>query len=252
MHYSSTHSGLLGKECIYLSECNSTNDYAKSLLKSNSLKNGQVIITDYQKNGRGRSGNQWESEPGSNLLLSLIIFPDILSITNQFYLNLVFSLGILNTCKEITGLENFKVKWPNDVYYGDFKLAGLLIENYLSSGKIDESIIGIGLNVNQHYFKNSNASSLHQITKIEYDLREVFNVLMKNLEFEYNRLKNTDLEGIRRDYNNLLYWKDEIHTFENESRWSGIIKEADERGHLVIERDGKKKQFVINEIKFVR
>ncbi|QNL21337.1 biotin--[acetyl-CoA-carboxylase] ligase [Hyphobacterium sp. CCMP332] len=242
----------IGIETIFLDECISTNDYAKSLIKSDKVKNGQVIQTDYQSGGRGRSGKYWESEPGSNLLMSIILIPENLPITNQFFLNLVFSLAILKTLIEVTHLKNFKVKWPNDVYFSDRKISGILIENFLSPKKIDEAVIGIGLNVNQHFFKTENATSLFQITRIHYNLAELREILFKNINKEYNRLINNDLEEIRKEYNNALYWKNEKHIFQSVSQWEGIIREADEAGRLVIEKNGNEKHFVINEIKFIR
>ncbi len=242
----------IGTDTIFLDECISTNDYAKSLIKTDNVKNGQVILTEYQSGGRGRSGKYWESEPESNLLLSIILQPENLLITNQFFLNLVFSLGILKTLVEITGKTKFKVKWPNDVYFEDRKISGILIENFLSQKKVDESIIGIGLNVNQQYFKTENATSIYQITRMPFVLKEVNQILLKNLNTEYNKLINNDLESIREEYNDALYWKDEKHIFKTDVQWEGIIREADNSGRLVIEKNGNEKHFVINEITFIR
>lgn len=242
----------IGIDTIFLDECISTNDYAKGLIKIDNVKNGQIIQTDYQLGGRGRSGKYWESEPGSNLLLSIILQPNNLQISNQFYLNLVFSLGILNSLVEISNSKKFKVKWPNDIYFADRKISGILIENFLSPKKVDESIIGIGLNVNQQFFKTENASSLFQITRMPYSLKEVKQILLNHLNIQYNRLINNDLKFIRAEYNELLYWKDETHIFQTDTQWEGIIREADESGRLVIERNGNEKHFVINEIKFIR
>lgn len=251
MHYTSGHKGQFGREVLHLHDCVSTNDYAKKLLKEDSLKNGQVVITDYQSKGRGRSGKYWESERGSNLLLSLVLKPDTLRIDNQYFLNLVFSLGILKTLREMTGKSDFKVKWPNDVYYGDSKIAGILIENFLSGNRIEEAIVGVGLNVNQHSFHSPQATSMFQILRMPFRLNEVFQELMKYLEIEYNKLIDNDLESIRSEYNALLYWKDEWRKFKTDSIWEGRITGTDPYGRLVVQRDGRENHFVINAIEFL-
>jgi BirA family biotin operon repressor/biotin-[acetyl-CoA-carboxylase] ligase len=251
LHYTSEHKGQFGKEVIHLDACQSTNDYAKKLLKEESLKNGQVVITNYQSKGRGRAGKYWESEPGSNLLLSIFIKPENIKVEKQYFLNLVFSLGILKTLRQLTGKSGFKVKWPNDVYFGDRKIAGILIENFLSGKRIDEVIVGIGLNVNQHSFHTPGATSIYQILRMPFQLNEVFQVLMQVLENEYKHLINNNLEEIRSEYNDLLYWKDEWRTFKTDSIWEGRITGTDQSGRLVVQQNGTESHFVMNQIEFV-
>lgn len=251
MHYASKHNGLFGKEVIHLQECPSTNDYAKTFFKSGILKNGQVIITDFQSSGRGRSGSSWEAEPGKNLLLSLFLEHKNLDVSKQYLLNMSVSLAIKDTLEKFAQNIDFKVKWPNDIYFGDKKVSGILIENFLSSNTLEQSIIGIGINVNQQFFNTPNASSLFQICRYDNDIAEVFSVLMSALEVNYNSLINNDIEGILNRYNDNLYWKNEMRHFKSNSNWKGVIRGCDDNGRLLIEKDGKLSSFAMNEVTFL-
>jgi len=140
----------IGKVYIKLNEVNSTNEYAKVLLSKNKPSEGTVIFAHYQTNGKGQFGKTWKSEKGKNLTFSIILYPNFLEAKRAYSLNQAVSLG-LKDCIESQKIP-VSIKWPNDIYYHDKKLGGLLIENGLVGENINYSIIGIGLNVNQTTF----------------------------------------------------------------------------------------------------
>ena len=138
----------IGKKIVYLPNCHSTNDSALSILGSNDVFEGTTIITSRQTSGKGQKGNRWQSEPGKNLTFSIILKPGFLDVKQQFKLNFAVSLGIFDFLSSFFK-SHVKIKWPNDIYYKDSKIAGILIENSIRSMKMQHSIVGVGLNVNQ-------------------------------------------------------------------------------------------------------
>ena len=128
------------------------------------LPEGAVIYTDHQISGKGQRGNYWEDEAGKNILMSLLLKPRKLPIKYQYFLNLIAGLAVLDMLREHLRGEHLTLKWPNDVYVGKRKIAGILIENNLVGGIIDASVVGIGLNVNQEIALPASAISLKEIT----------------------------------------------------------------------------------------
>ena len=158
MHKFFAKTQFLGKKVVFLPECHSTNEEAQSLL-NDQLIEGTTIITTNQKKGKGQRGNVWESEPGQNATFSTILKPKFISPANQFLLHLISSLAIHDALFPILG-KKMKIKWPNDIYYNDFKICGVLIENTIRGNRIEYAIIGIGININQTNFEHPNISSL--------------------------------------------------------------------------------------------
>jgi BirA family biotin operon repressor/biotin-[acetyl-CoA-carboxylase] ligase len=142
-----------GQQLVWLPTCPSTNSEAQSLIVQNRASEGCTVITDFQTAGRGQRGNQWVAAPAENLMLSVVWQPTFLAATEQFRLSQAVALAVHDWATALLGPDpKLKVKWPNDLYYGNQKLGGLLIENSLSGTKIQYSIIGIGLNINQQAF----------------------------------------------------------------------------------------------------
>ncbi|MDR2907888.1 MAG: biotin--[acetyl-CoA-carboxylase] ligase [Bacteroidales bacterium] len=150
----------------------STNNYAKTLIREGRAKDGQIIYTAAQNAGRGQATNVWESEPGKNLTFSLIIQPNQIKPERQFLISQAVSVGILNYLKFLICKETIHIKWPNDIYVGMKKIAGILIEHSIQDNQILFSVIGIGLNINQAKFSKQagNPISLSLILKEEFDL----------------------------------------------------------------------------------
>ena len=154
-------------------ETTSTNDYLAQLCTESKAKEFYTVMADSQTHGKGQRGNTWEAESGKNLLFSIVLYPTALEAKKQFCLSMLAALA----CHEALGnyTEGFTIKWPNDIYWKDKKIGGILIENELEGKYIMQSIIGIGLNVNQEAFYSDapNPVSLKQIIGAEIDIQEL-------------------------------------------------------------------------------
>ena len=243
-----------GKLINYLPSCHSTNDIAVQMIQSeNMVFEGTVIITDNQTAGRGQRGNIWEACTGENLTFSLILKPNFLKASDQFQLNVAVSMGVLDFLSEFID-ENLKVKWSNDIYVGDKKMGGILIENSLQGYQIGHSIIGIGLNINQTEFSNERATSLRKITQnpLKYDLSELLKKLLENIEINYLKIKSRQYESLKVGYLSNLFRFEEYHYFKkNGQQFLGRITGIDETGKLGIETDGNVIYFDFKEVEFV-
>ena len=214
---------------------------------------GTVIITDNQTAGRGQRGNSWEAISGENLTFSLILKPNFLKASDQFQLNVAISMGVFYFLSEFID-ENLKVKWSNDIYFGDKKMGGILIENSLQGYQIGHSIIGIGLNINQTKFSNEGATSLRNVTQnpLKYDLSELLKKLLENIEINYLKIKNNDYESLKIKYLSNLYRFEEHHYFRrNGQQFLGQIIGIDKTGKLGIETDGNVIYFDFKEVEFM-
>lgn len=167
---------------MYIRETNSTNTLLREQY-SEALPNLYTIRTDYQTAGRGQAGNGWESEDGKNLLFSTLIRSDIRP-AEQFRLTMMVSVAMWEMLSQYLPNDLLTIKWPNDIYYGDKKLAGILVENILSGDRIAYSIAGIGLNVNQLEFKSGapNPISMQQIMGEEYDVEVLLSGFLNALQ----------------------------------------------------------------------
>lgn len=207
---------IIGSHIIEIEQTTSTNAYTDNLLLSQKPAEGTVIIADQQTNGRGQDQNTWESEPKKNLTFSIILYPEFLNPSEQFRLIEVTSLGITDFIKTLLPLEsNIKIKWPNDIYVGDKKLCGTLVQSSIVGPKLTESIIGIGLNMNQEKFYSDapNPISLKQITGQNYDLKLSLINLCSSIDNRYSQLKVKQHSKLESDYLSLLYRYFEWHDF---------------------------------------
>jgi BirA family transcriptional regulator, biotin operon repressor / biotin---[acetyl-CoA-carboxylase] ligase len=241
----------LGKKTIYLPSCHSTNDIAAEIIQSKQVFDGTIVITSDQTAGRGQRGNAWEALPNQNITVSFILKPDFLSATEQFSLNIAISLGIYEFLSQYLP-ENLKVKWPNDIYVGDRKMGGVLIENSLFGSRIGYSIIGIGLNINQLSFAEDKAISLRLATKHdEFDIEKLISELCIFLEKYYLQLKNGHHAKQKESYLKILYRYQETHFFHrNEERFLGKIIDIAPAGLLMLEVNNEVQCFDFKEISF--
>ena len=146
-----------------------------------------------------------------------------------------------------------KIKWPNDIYCNEKKLGGILIENAVKGNVLNTAVIGIGLNINQKEFVGlPNATSLANITDEVFDLGEVLNAVLRNIEKRYLQLKSGELEQLRQAYLKNLYWYQEVRTFQSDEEFTGTIIGIDEYGKLLVEIEAETKVFDLKEIRFVR
>ena len=237
---------------IQLESVDSTNNYAQKLIK-NDFEHGSLIITDEQTAGRGQGSNNWESEKGKNLLFSILLKPDFLLAEDQFLISKVVSLGIVDFLKSYT--ESASIKWPNDIYIGEKKIAGILIENRLFTDKISSSIVGIGFNLNQEIFHSDapNPVSLKNISHKDHNPESSLEQILFAIEKRYKELKNQGRENINSAYLKNMFRLGEFRVFLAEgSVIAGKISGVNQYGQLGIESmEGEIKYFGFGEISFV-
>ncbi len=232
-------------------ECHSTNSLLYELNHSSALPEGTVVITDNQTTGRGQRGNKWEADPGLNLTFSVLLRPLFLEAKDQFQLNMAVSMAVVDALTPYVP-SIIKLKWPNDIFIENKKIGGILIENQLQGMLISDSIVGIGLNINQVFFSSSNASSILNFSRQVNDLDEVFQNLMESIEAEYVDLRYLAPAELKERYLNSLYKLNEPHLFESSGEnFTGSISDVDENGRLCVETERGRKVFSFKEVKFL-
>ena len=244
----------IGSNLIYFKELTSTNSQASRLLKEGLAAHGYVIYADYQTSGRGRAGNKWESERGKNLLISIILNPKSILPEDQFYISMAISLGI---CDFIDyHLSESKIKWPNDIYVNDDKIAGILIENSILGGILESTIAGIGININQIKFPLSvpNPVSLSTLTGREYDRKVCLKEILGCLDGRYELLMSGKPAQLKNEYLSRLYRLNEWHLYRSEGKlFRGMIKGITTCGRLrIIEENGAGMEFDFKEVEYIR
>ncbi len=191
-------------DIIRLDTVDSTNNYAANLLKLSLVPEGTVITALEQKQGRGQRGAIWNSSKGENLLCSIILYPKSLKPNAQFLLCQTIALAVQEFIEETSQKDTY-IKWPNDLIVGGKKVAGILIENNWNDSKIQNSIVGIGININQRNFSDRNAQSLVNISGEYFALEECVLNLRAYIEKYYLRMCKGHDAFIRESYHNLLY-----------------------------------------------
>lgn len=225
---------------MYIKSTNSTNSLMKEMLAKGEWPEGEYFVyAGYQTAGRGQTGNSWESEADKNLLCSILLPPD----KDLYFLNIAVGVAILR----VIG-EDFTIKWPNDIYYGDKKVAGILVENAILGNEVKYSIAGIGLNVNQTTFVSDapNPISLKQITGKEYDI----DVLMQQV---YAKVQETLNEDVWEEYKNHLYRRDGFWKYEDPNGiFEARIIDVLPTGEIVLcDRNGQNRTYGFKQIKYI-
>ena len=239
---------------IRVNQLNSTNSYALQLLKDTNPSGGTVVMALNQTEGRGQQANSWESKDGKNLTISLILRPDFILAQDQFQISMLISLGVSDYLK--TYIKEVSIKWPNDIYVGSKKIAGILIEQSIMGDHVSHSVCGIGLNINQDKFISDapNPISLNIITNEIYDLEKELTKLLASIENRYLQAKNGKSQQLEKDYLNTLYWMNEEHTFlDEDGEFTGKIIGISEFGQLLIKDEDKDiRTFNFKEVSFIR
>jgi BirA family transcriptional regulator, biotin operon repressor / biotin---[acetyl-CoA-carboxylase] ligase len=242
----------IGSKYIFHENLSSTNSFAAGLLKNKAATDGTIIHTNFQTSGRGQSGNSWESESGKNLLFSLVLFPTMISPADQFLISKAISLGICDYLLPYT--DAVSIKWPNDIYVKNDKIAGILIESTILGNEIETLVAGIGLNINQKEFKSGapNPVSLSMITGMYYDLKQSLIRLASCLDIRYEQLLNKGRKWIDDDYTRKLYRKGQWYNYRNaDTIFEGRIISVTSDGRLQIEtRNGEILDFGFKEVEF--
>ncbi|MDR1119619.1 MAG: biotin--[acetyl-CoA-carboxylase] ligase [Dysgonamonadaceae bacterium] len=235
---------------IYVPETASTNTCLKALNRQQILKEGTVVYTSNQVSGRGQVGTSWESEPGKNLTFSIILFPQKIPVNRQFILSQLVSLAVRDVLSE--AVDFISVKWPNDIYYKNQKIAGILIENDIEGDSISVSIMGIGLNVNQRVFLSDapNPVSLCQITNKEYDLQLLMQRIVDRLLFLYEEVNENRQDDIISRYKESLYRKDGYHLFSDKNGiFMATIEDIEPAGAIVLRtKEGERRKYLFKEV----
>lgn len=236
---------------IRLDVVDSTNNFASRLIKEESPQEGTVILAEYQKSGRGQKEHNWTSEKGKNLTFSIILYPTMLKVERQFYLSMAISVSIVRCLQTL--MSNVSIKWPNDIFIQNRKIAGILIENSIIGSFLQNSIIGIGLNVNQVNF-----SDVPEATSLAIELNKQLNkeIILTNLMQYINswlsKLYNNNYHSIKSIYESLLFCKDQNASFiKDNKKFSGTITGVSEFGQLKIKHEnGAVNQYNFNEVSF--
>ncbi|WDF68562.1 biotin--[acetyl-CoA-carboxylase] ligase [Sphingobacterium oryzagri] len=246
----------LRQNLIVLEEVSSTNDYLKELLSNiKPLPEATAIMAKHQTRGRGQRGSTWITQAGANLTVSFNLYPNNLAIPKLFNLNMLVCLGIRHWLASMN--LSASVKWPNDIYIGDKKIGGVLIENQLSGEIIRSSIIGIGLNINQLDFPTE---LRHKTTSIRCETQQAHTYAIEDCSIELIKCIGELISGydlaetstILADYNALLFRKDVPSRFMlADQEVVGTIQGIDTTGRLRVAINGQEQVFDLKEISFI-
>ena len=228
---------------MYVESTHSTNSLMREMLAKGEWPKGErFLYAGFQTTGRGQTGNSWESEEGKNLLCSILLPPD----RNLYFLNIAVGVALLR----VIG-DDFTIKWPNDIYYGDKKVAGILVENAIIGNEIRYSIAGIGLNVNQTTFVSNapNPISLKQIYGTEFVVEQLMNQL-----FEATRtVLNEPEQAVWAYYKSHLYRRKGFWPYEDKNGpFEAKIQDVLPSGEIVLcDRKGQLRQYEFKQIKYI-
>jgi BirA family biotin operon repressor/biotin-[acetyl-CoA-carboxylase] ligase len=247
---------MIGKNTVRLEETDSTNRYLMDWLSREKPEEGTLVITSYQSAGRGMERNTWESGKGMNLTFSFVIYPDFLAADAQFYLNKAISLGVYDVVAAAIGNHGaVSVKWPNDIYIGDHKVAGMLIQTGVKGNRFEFAVVGIGLNVNQEIFLGDapNPVSLKGVTGRDFNLDELLQATLDCIEARIRMLRQGNKPEIDGDYLKALYRFGELSDYiYKDNLIRARIKGVSRYGQLQLEIPGEKLiECDLKEVRFV-
>ncbi len=241
-------------QLIKLSATDSTNSHLKRLSQEKTLENFTVVVADHQTAGRGQQGNTWLSEAGKNLMMSVFVKEIDYKKNELAFLSMAVSLSVFQTLRYFA-LQDLTIKWPNDILSGKKKVAGILIENMFYKDHKTNSIIGIGININQQkYDQLSTASSIKLLTGKQNAVDEVLDKELLFLDKYISDFLNGKAKQLHEEYESYLFRKNKPSTFEDieGKRFSGIIAGVNTEGKLVVVlEDNIQKQFNQKEIKLL-
>ena len=234
----------------HLDTTTSTNDDARDP----KYRHGDIVWAEHQTAGRGQRGHKWLSPEGENLTFTMVVEPHFLPVAEQFLLCEALSVALTDTFAAY-GIAT-RIKWTNDIYAGDRKLEGVLIEHNYSGTTLSRSLLGIGINVNQTEFDPTlpNPVSMAQLTRRRYDRREVLDTFERCMLARYEQLEHGDREALRRDYRERMYALGEMRPFRypDGTLTRGVIEGVHPSGELILRHeDGSLGEYLFKEIEFV-
>lgn len=228
---------------IHISETSSTNSYLQTFCAKEKAGEFTTVVADFQTSGRGQRGNSWESDPAKNLLFSFVLFPEFLEARRQFLISQLASLAIKEELE--TYITDVSIKWPNDIYWKEKKICGILIENDLMGCNLSQSIAGIGININQEAFYGPapNPVSIYQITGKRYDSFEILRNIMLRVQSYYDLLKKGDTLPIVTRYEKSLFRKEGMHRYKDaDGEFLARIVCVEPEGRLILEDERQTKR----------
>ena len=239
-----------------LRETSSTNDYLARLCKESKAKEFYTVMAESQTNGKGQRGNSWESEAGKNLTFSIVLYPTALEANKQFCLSMLAAFACHEALDNYT--DGFSIKWPNDIYWKDKKIGGILIENELEGKYIVQTIIGIGLNINQDVFRSNapNPVSLKQILGAEIKIEEVMMKVVHGIVGGYRQLEthfDITLQTIGILYRKHLYRHKGMFPYRDaQGEFLAEYQKVEPDGHLILkDEQGTLRRYAFKEVEFV-
>lgn len=234
-----------------MDEVTSTNDVARRLRSEDT---GITLITaEFQTGGRGAGTNRWESERGQNLLLSLLCHPQNVLAPQMFSLLEALALAVHKAMTE-TMHEKMTIKWPNDIYYGDHKICGMLIENELSGKHIAHCVMGVGINVNQRVFLSDapNPTSMAIVKGCNQNRQQLLEKLKEAFLYYINKVENG--ESLHEEYLSHLYRKDGLHYpfADEQGTFVATIETVEPSGHLLLrDKEGGQRRYAFKEVSYI-
>jgi BirA family biotin operon repressor/biotin-[acetyl-CoA-carboxylase] ligase len=232
----------------YKDQVDSTNI---SLKKDKTASEGTILISNYQSSGKGMGINHWESKNGENITASIVLEPIFIQPANAFLISMAISYGIIEFLKKFN-LEA-RIKWPNDIYIENKKIAGILIENEFTSKQITRTIAGVGLNVNQVEFKDApNPTSLKILTNKSYSVKMLAEKLFAQIYNNYQLLSVNKKMITERYHNHLLGLNQYLLFDDGNSKFAGKIKSVAEDGQiLIIDETKKEHKYYFKEVAMI-
>lgn len=242
----------IGHKIIHLERVDSTNNYAANIGKEGQISHGTVILADIQTNGRGQRGNTWQSDPFSNLTMSLYLHPNAIIKQQQSSLNHIVSLALKDVLSKHAA--NVKIKWPNDLLIGKQKIAGILIENQWNAYGLSASIVGIGVNLNQENFDSNLSISLAQASGKHHT---PYNIMLEYCYALQNRWEQLEREGkdvLKKEFDTSLWLRGKESIYvdaQTGEEFNAILVETDVDGNLRLQKEnGRIESFRNQSIRF--
>lgn len=241
-------------ELIELNTVDSTNNFLR-LYQPRIPKDMVVATAEFQSAGKGQRGNSWESEAGQNLLFSICIHPQHITVHNHFLLSQAIALAVKQALETFT--QGVTIKWPNDIYVGQKKIAGILIENELAGKLVKTSIIGVGININQPIFHSEapNPISLYQLTGKQTERIFVLEQIIGKFRRLYTEIENNEekQKELTASYSEALIYGNKWNEFTDiQGTFLAQFTEVEPDGHLVLtDEKGQRRRYVFKEIKHV-
>ena len=243
------------KTIIRLAEVDSTNDYLRTFRPEDETDDSLlVVMANHQTHGRGQGTNTWESEPGKNLLMSIRVHLRYVPVRYQFFLSMAGGLAVKDAVSSYVE-KDVTLKWPNDVYVGDRKLSGTLIETTVAQHQLKGCVFGVGINVNQTVFRSDapNPVSLCQLLGREVDREELAQKVVEAFERYCQMLRNCAYGDVSALYHLALYRRKGFHPYRDaDGEFEGELVEVEDDGHLILhDREGRIRSYAFKEVTYI-